>query len=178
MQPSASLFFSCTGCMVQFAVSGVMGCCEHTSGYRLLSFSGVTSTPRLAVVAIAVRASTSFINANTFAAADAIAMMYTVFTSRYTTRYLQDVQDVWSRMCGPGCVHPSANTRHQSAVRLMASLTCCPVPVCHHMQNWVLYLQSYITSNFIRASQSWCFHILGLFGWLCKISVLAYIVTE
>ena len=84
---------------MQFAVSGVMGCCEHTSGYRLLSFSGVTSTPRLAMVAIAVRASTSFINANTFAAADAIAMMYTVFTSRYTTRYLQDVQDVWSIMC-------------------------------------------------------------------------------
>ena len=60
----------------------------HTSGYRLLSFSGVTSTPLLAKVATLVMASTSFISENTLAAAEATAITYTVFTSLYTTRYL------------------------------------------------------------------------------------------
>ena len=60
----------------------------HTSGYRLLSFSGVTSTPLLATVATLVIASTSFISENTLAAAEATAITYTVFTSLYTTRYL------------------------------------------------------------------------------------------
>lgn len=62
--------------------------CVGTSGYRLLSFSGVTSTPLLARVATLVMASTSFMSEKTFAAAEATAITYTVLTSLYTTRYL------------------------------------------------------------------------------------------
>ena len=66
--------------------------CVHTSGYRLLSFSGVTSTPLLARVATLVMASTSFMSENTLAAAEATAITYTVLTSLYTTRYLPSTE--------------------------------------------------------------------------------------
>lgn len=59
----------------------------------------MTSTPLLAKVATLVMASTSFISENTFAAAEATAIIYTVFTSLYTTRYLPSREIAVRNIC-------------------------------------------------------------------------------
>lgn len=89
------------------------------------------------MVAMDVRASTSFINENTFAAADAIAMMYTVFTSRYTTRYLQDI-----RVCEYTCKQKTAESSQADCESYLLSCTSMSPyaklgavsPVLHHKQ--------------------------------------------
>lgn len=95
----------------------------HTSGYRLLSFSGVTSTPLLATVAAHVMASTSFISENTFAAAEATAMTYTVFTSLYTTRYLPS--RVLMKTQGRGKEHKGAAAMQDSCDASRQKLLTC-----------------------------------------------------
>lgn len=71
-----------------------------------------------------VSASTSFMSANTFAAADATAMIYTVLTRRYTTRYLQNNQGLMSHVLGivsngvgPSCVlfEDNSHSKHDDS---------------------------------------------------------------
>lgn len=66
---------------------------QHTSGKRLVSFSGVRLMPRLMVHSWCTMLLTSCVLKKMFMKVGATAMTYTPETSRYTTRNLWEGQE-------------------------------------------------------------------------------------